>query len=175
MSDRWRTEKPLQQPERLPGRRESGTPAWWVCPSNTAGTHRPEAAQTHLHRNSTKEIQVKVAESKVSCHNHKNKQLPSYYLLFVSKTCSKSTTVAKPKCSFKATEASYQHGRSLLRGTFIHSTCLKWCLSIVFLFIDPYLFFRAVWIHDWESIDVINLQHACCSNMHIYNEKYWTF
>lgn len=56
MSDRWRREKPLQQLQRLPGRTGSGTPAWSVCPSGTAGRRRPEAAQTHLQRHGTHQI-----------------------------------------------------------------------------------------------------------------------
>lgn len=60
MSDRWQREKPLQQPERLPGRTESGTPAWSVCLSGTAGRHRPEAAQTHLQRCSTNKTGVNI-------------------------------------------------------------------------------------------------------------------
>lgn len=48
MSDRWQRGKPLQQLQRLPGRTESGTPAWSVYPSGTAGRHRPGAARTHL-------------------------------------------------------------------------------------------------------------------------------
>lgn len=53
MSDRWQRGKPLQQLQRLPGRTESGTPAWSVYPSGTAGRHRPGAARTHLQRCST--------------------------------------------------------------------------------------------------------------------------